>query len=63
MTSYFNGDEKLGDSSIFVACKFMLDIIADNNDVLDYIQGKVLVGEIICLIVSNIKLSIRGHNT
>eukprot|EP00253_Pinus_taeda_P023604 PITA_23604 len=41
MTSFFNSDEKLHNSSNFVAWKVRLEIIANNNDVLDYIQGKV----------------------
>jgi len=41
MTSYFKSDENLGDSSNFVAWKVRLDIVANNSDVLDYIQGKV----------------------
>lgn len=41
MTCFFKSDEKLGDSSNFVACKVRLEIIADNSDVLDYIQVKV----------------------
>ena len=31
----------MGDSSNFAAWKFKLEIITDNNDVLDYIQGRV----------------------
>jgi len=42
MTSFFKSDEKLGHSSNFVAWKVRLEIIADNNDVLKYIQGKLL---------------------
>ena len=30
--------EKLGDASNFVAWKFRLEIIAENNDVLEYVQ-------------------------
>jgi len=40
-SSFFKEHEKLGDSSNFVAWKIRLEIIADNNDVLEYIQGKV----------------------
>jgi len=43
MSSYFFKEhEKLGDSSNFAAWKVRLEIIADNNDVLDSIQGRVL---------------------
>jgi len=43
MSSYFFKEhEKLGDSSNFVAWKIRLEIIANNNDVLEYIQGKYL---------------------
>lgn len=41
MSSFFKENEKLHDSSNFVAWKVKLEIIVDNNDVLDYIQGKV----------------------
>jgi len=40
-SSFFKVNEKLGNSSNFVAWKIKLEIIADNNDVLEYIQGKV----------------------
>ena len=42
MSSFFKENQKLGDSSNFVAWKFRLEIIDDNNDVFEYIQGKVL---------------------
>ena len=43
MSSSFCKDyEKLGDSSNFLAWKIRLEIIVDNNDILEYIQGKVL---------------------
>jgi len=41
MASFFKSDEKLGDSSNFATWKVRLEIVADNNDVLDYIKGKV----------------------
>lgn len=41
-TSYFKKNEKLGDSSNFATWKIRLQIIADDNDVWEYIQGKVL---------------------
>lgn len=41
-SSFFKGHEKLGDLSNFSAWKVMLEIIADNNDVLVFIQGRVL---------------------
>ena len=40
-TSYFKEVEKLGDSFNFAAWKIRLEIISDDNDVLEYIQGKV----------------------
>jgi len=40
-SSFFKEHENLGDSSKFVAWKVGLEIIADNNDVLDFIQGRV----------------------
>jgi len=40
-SSFFKEHEKLGDSSNFVAWKIKLEIIVDNNDVLEYIRGKV----------------------
>ena len=42
MTSFPKENEKLGDSSNFSTCKVRLEIIADKNDVLDYIQGTIL---------------------
>jgi len=39
-TSYFNEVEKLEDSSNFVTWKIRLEIIADDNDVWEYIQGE-----------------------
>jgi len=41
MSSLFKENETLGNSSNFTAWKVKLEIIADNKDVLDYIQGKV----------------------
>ena len=41
-TSYFKNTYKLGDSSNFVAWKIRLEIISKDNDVLKYLQGKVL---------------------
>jgi len=38
-SSTFKEDENLGDTSNFVAWKVRFEIIADNNDVLEYIQG------------------------
>lgn len=40
--STFKKQEKLGDASKFVEWKVRLEIIADNNDVLEYIQGRML---------------------
>lgn len=39
--SYFNNIEKLGDSSNFVAWKIVVEAILDDNDVLEYVEGKV----------------------
>lgn len=41
MPSFFKENENLGDSSNFVAWKVRSETICDNNNVLDYIQGKV----------------------
>lgn len=40
-SSTFRKHEKLGDESNFAACKVRLDIIADNNHVLEYIQRRM----------------------
>lgn len=40
-TSYFKDNEKLGDSSNFASWKIRLEVILDDNDVLEYEQGKV----------------------
>ena len=40
-SSTFKEHEKLGDASNFVAWKVKLEIITDNNDVLEYIQGRI----------------------
>ena len=40
-SSSFKEHEKLGDASNFAAWKVILEIIADNNDVLEYIQGRM----------------------
>lgn len=40
-TSYFKDVEKLGDSSNFVAWKVKLEVKLDENDVLEYVEGKV----------------------
>ena len=40
-SSFFKENEKLGDSSNIVSCKIRLEIIVDNNDALEYIQGMV----------------------
>lgn len=40
-TSYFKENEKLGDSSNYVAWKIRLEIILEDNNVLEYIQEKV----------------------
>ena len=42
MSSFFKQNEKLCDSSNFAAWKVKLEIIANNNNVLDYIQENVL---------------------
>lgn len=42
-TSYFKDSEKLGDSSNFVAWKIRLEVTLDENDVLEYVEGKVPV--------------------
>lgn len=39
--STFNEHEKLGDVSNFATWKVRLEIIADNNDLLKYIQGRM----------------------
>jgi len=41
-TSYFKDNEKLGDSSNFVSWNIKLRVILDDNDVLEYVQGKLL---------------------
>ena len=41
-TSYFKDNEKLGDSSNFVSWNIKLRAILDDNDVLEYVQGKLL---------------------
>ena len=42
MSSFtFKEHEKLGDASSFAAWKVRLEIIAENNDVLEYIQGRI----------------------
>lgn len=41
-TSYFKDNGKLDDSSNFAAWKIRLEFILDDNDVLEYVQGKVL---------------------
>ena len=40
-SSYFKEHEKLGDSSNFFSWKIRLEIIADSNDVLEFVQGKI----------------------
>ena len=40
-SSTFKEHEKLGDASNFAAWKVRLEIITDNNDVLEYIQGRM----------------------
>jgi len=40
-TSFFNDSKKMGDSSNFVAWKIRLEVILDENDVLEYVEGKV----------------------
>jgi len=42
-TSYFKENEKLGDSSNFAAWKIRLEIVVDDNNVWEYIQGKFLL--------------------
>jgi len=41
MFSFFKENENLGNSSNFAAWKVRLEIIVDNTDVSEYIQGKV----------------------
>jgi len=40
-SSYIKDTEKLGDSSNFVTWKIKLEVILDDNDVLEYVEGKV----------------------
>lgn len=40
-TSYFKGNEKLSESSNFSTWEIRLEVILDDNDVLEYLQGKV----------------------
>jgi len=40
-TSFFKGDEKLSDSSNIVAWKIRLEVILYENDILEYVEGKV----------------------
>lgn len=40
-TSYFKDNENLGDSSNFSAWKIRLEVVLDDNDVLEYVKGKV----------------------
>lgn len=41
-TSYFKDNENLVDSSNFSTWKIRLEVIMEENDVLEYVQGKVL---------------------
>ena len=41
-TTYFKDNEKLGELSNFPIWKIRLGVILDDNDVLEYVQGKVL---------------------
>lgn len=40
-TSYFNSDDKLHDKSDYHAWKMSLDLILEEQDVLDYVEGKI----------------------
>lgn len=40
-TSYFKNTEKLGDSSNFTAWKIRLEVILEDIDILEYVEGKV----------------------
>ena len=40
-SSTFKEHEKLGEASSFATWKVTLEVIADNNDVLEYIQGRM----------------------
>jgi len=40
-TSFFKDSEKLGDSSNFDTWKIRLEVILDENDVLESVEGKV----------------------
>eukprot|EP00253_Pinus_taeda_P002410 PITA_02410 len=40
-TSYFKSDDKLHDTSDYHACKMSLDLTLEEQDVMDYVQGKI----------------------
>lgn len=40
-SSYFKNEEKLVDASNFFSCKAKLDIILEEHDVLEYVEGEV----------------------
>jgi len=41
-TSYFKSDDKLHDKSDYHAWKMSLDLTLKEQDVMDYVQGKIL---------------------
>ena len=40
-TSYFKSDDKLHDKSDYHAWKMSLDLTLEEQDVMDYVQGKI----------------------